>query len=99
MPYDDVSDHLTILRDSIRTRAYERAIDEAAQLGNRVLDFGCGSGILSLFAARAGALRVIANGYEQIESIQESGRNRRLMTKSISSCPSGWGTSFFGSGC
>ena len=47
--------------DDARTAAYGRAIDAHAHLfnGATVLDVGCGSAILSLFAARAGAARVL----------------------------------------
>lgn len=43
-----------------RTEAYQRALEGNPSLmrGARVLDVGCGTGILSMFAARAGASQV-----------------------------------------
>lgn len=51
-----------MLKDTVRTDAYRRFIDENKDLfkGKVVLDVGCGTGILSMFCAQAGAAKVIA---------------------------------------
>ena len=76
-----------MLKDTVRTRAYMNAILTNRHLfqGKVVLDVGCGTGILCLFAAKAGARRVIGiecssiaeqaaqivkdNGYEGVVTI------------------------------
>lgn len=59
--YSNLSIHETMLRDYPRTHAYEMAImNNSLMFQNKVvLDVGCGTGILSMFAARAGAKLVI----------------------------------------
>ena len=50
-----------MLRDEVRTGTYRKSILQNKDLfrGKVVLDVGCGTGILCLFAAEAGASRVI----------------------------------------
>lgn len=58
--YAEFEVHRTMIRDRVRTGAFQRAIDSVVRAGDIVLDVGAGSGILSVFAARAGAARVYA---------------------------------------
>lgn len=53
------SSHLAMLADHARTVAYREALGIHAP-GRVVVDIGCGSGVLSCFAARAGASHVYA---------------------------------------
>jgi len=57
--YGKVSTHREMLEDEVRTKTYRKAILQFCPK-RIVLDVGCGSGILSLFAAQAGASFVIA---------------------------------------
>ncbi|XP_036043395.1 protein arginine N-methyltransferase 9 isoform X3 [Onychomys torridus] len=53
--------HFIMLNDAKRNRAYNAAIQKAVCLGSRsVLDIGTGTGILSMFAKKAGAHSVYA---------------------------------------
>jgi protein arginine N-methyltransferase 1 len=49
-----------MLSDVVRTSAYEQALRAVIKPHHRVLDFGCGTGILSFFAHRTGASRIYA---------------------------------------
>ena len=69
-----------MLKDTIRTDAYRDFIYDHKHLFQNkvVLDVGCGTGILSMFCARAGARKVIAVDNSDIidkarENIYENG--------------------------
>jgi len=63
---DFLNYHLSMLIDDVRTGSYERAISQVVKPGDVVVDVGCGSGILSFLACRAGARHVYAIDSEPV---------------------------------
>jgi type III protein arginine methyltransferase len=51
--------HIPVIRDEARNAAYEAALRRAVTPNSRVLEIGCGTGILAMMAARAGAREVV----------------------------------------
>ncbi|KAF2840038.1 HNRNP arginine N-methyltransferase [Patellaria atrata CBS 101060] len=80
--YNDI--HETMLKDTVRTDAYRDFIYENKHLfqGKIVLDVGCGTGILSMFCARAGASKVFAvDNSAIIDKARENVFNNQLTDK------------------
>jgi protein arginine N-methyltransferase 1 len=68
--FASVLTHHQLLQDTVRVLAYQAAIARHSR-GCSVVEIGCGSGILSIFAARAGARRVVAIEESEIASLAE----------------------------
>ncbi len=68
---DFINYHLSMLVDETRTGTYSQAISRVVKPGDVVVDVGCGSGILSFFACRAGARHVHAIESEAVINIAE----------------------------
>jgi enediyne biosynthesis protein CalE3 len=66
---DFINYHLSMLMDNVRTDAYRQAISRVVKPGDVVVDVGCGSGILSFLARRAGAKHVYAIESEDVIEI------------------------------
>lgn len=66
--YSNFYIHEEMLKDTNRTETYRRAIENNPNdfKDKIVMDIGCGTGILSIFAARAGAKHVYAIEYAEI---------------------------------
>ncbi len=54
-----LDEHHGYLSDRVKVQKYQAAIERTVRSGHRVLDLGCGSGLLGLMALRAGAHQVI----------------------------------------
>jgi 2-polyprenyl-3-methyl-5-hydroxy-6-metoxy-1,4-benzoquinol methylase len=63
--------HEEMLKDTVRTGSYRAAIINNPHLfkDKTVLDVGCGTGILSMFAARAGASHVVGVRFSLLLSL------------------------------
>lgn len=66
--FGSVRNHFSMLKDTVRVMSYRAAIERHAR-DRVVVEIGCGTGILSLFAAKAGARRVIAIEASEIADI------------------------------
>jgi len=66
--YDHFGIHEEMLKDKVRTQAYmDACLKNTEQFKDKtVLDIGCGTGILSMFAVKAGAKHVYAVEYAEI---------------------------------
>uniref|UniRef100_UPI00358E794D uncharacterized protein isoform X2 n=1 Tax=Myxine glutinosa TaxID=7769 RepID=UPI00358E794D len=83
--YAQLSIHEEMLKDRVRTQSYQDFIYKNKDLfkDKVVLDVGCGSGILSLFAAHAGACHVFAVEQADVvhwtrETIRENGFDDKI---------------------
>jgi protein arginine N-methyltransferase 3 len=77
--YAHYSIHYDMLSDKVRTESYRDALlkNAGSLAGSKVLDIGCGTGILSMFAAQAGAGRVVGVDcsdiiYQAMDIVQEN---------------------------
>merc|ERR1711939_193564 len=83
--YDHHGIHEEMLKDEVRTRSYRDAIYQNKHIfkDKIVLDVGCGTGILSMFAAKAGAKHVIGVDMSSIinkakEIVERSGLTSKI---------------------
>ncbi len=76
--------HYTMLADKRRLDAYQRAIDQVVQSGDKVVDLGAGTGILSMMAVRAGAEKVYAIEQTELADYAEDIIRLNSMSEKIS---------------
>lgn len=85
--YEHPEMHRQMIMDTARTDAYKLAIENVpgGLKGKTVVDFGCGSGVLSLFALKAGAEKVWCVEKSGIVATDSSGAGRAAASASASS--------------
>ena len=64
-------DYGAMIADAGRSNAYAKAIARAVRPGDTVADIGCGPGVFSLLACRAGARRVSLSSQKAVFSSHE----------------------------
>ncbi len=69
--------HQAMLQDKLRTMSYKKAIENNVKKDDIVLDLGCGTGILSFFAAKKGCKKIYAIDKSNIikEAVKTARRN------------------------
>jgi len=77
--------HGEMLSDKVRTSSYRDALvnNKETLTGANVLDLGCGTSILSMFAAEAGAARVVGVDcsdviYQAMDIVRENGYSEKI---------------------
>ena len=84
--YSGFGIHREMLADNSRTCSYRTALEGSPDLlqGASVLDVGCGTGVLSLFAARAGARKVYAvDGSAEIADVARENVSRNGFAEAV----------------
>ena len=76
--------HHSMLADEVRTASFLKAIVATVKSGDVVVDIGSGTGVLSLFAARAGASRVYSIEREPIIAVAREIAARNGLLDTIS---------------
>lgn len=68
-----LAEHLGYVSDPVRLELFQKAIRSVVRPGDRVADLGCGSGVLALYALRAGAdLAYCIDDSDMIEVARET---------------------------
>ncbi len=75
--------HHSMLADEVRTSSFLKAILGTVKSGDVVVDIGSGTGVLSLFAAMAGASRVYSIEREPIIEVAREIASRNGLSESI----------------
>ncbi len=80
--YESIYSHMAMAADDIRMSLYKKAIFETVREGDVVIDAGAGTGILSIYAAKAGAKKVYAiEGTSMADYIYETAKRNGVADK------------------
>jgi SAM-dependent methyltransferase len=71
----DLAQHLSLLLRSERSLRLRQMLQRAVKDGDHVLDAGCGTGLLSIWAAAAGATRVVGVDTINLDTARELARD------------------------